>query len=401
MVLSFFRKSGNKTPERVEAKPKVVPKADPVAPPSPAGPLSRPPSSKNKPSANPDEDWDLEFSLANTEPNGGYGVEIHEGLDTFSEVAEQVAILYANGQDDAARVTLESMIQNNSDAGALKLWRMLFDLFRAQGNRVAFEALGLQFARVCELSPPAWGVVAVEGDVASDPVADSVVLQGVLSGDDPVFDALSAALAAEESQRLDLGRLAGLDNEGSAKLAKLLHQARRHHLGWVLSGAAGLAERLANRTVAGQAQEEALWELLLELYQYLGWEALFEEKAVDYAVTFEVSPPSWEGTPVSEEQEVQLSAETEVNNEVPCPLAGEMLQGDLKGVAQYLEKGADCRLDFSKVTRLDFTSAGALVTLLSNAGAKSVVIYHPNRLVAELMRVMGVDQLAKIEISKH
>lgn len=401
MVLSFFRKSGNKTPERVEAKPKVVPKATPVVPPSSVGPLSRAPGPKSKPPANPDEDWDLEFSLATTEPNGGYGVEIHEGLDTFSEVAEQVAILYANGQDEAARVTLESMIQDNNETGALKLWRMLFDLFRAQGNRPAFEALGLQFARVCELSPPAWGVEVIEDEASSDPVAGSVVLQGVLSGDDPVFDVLSKALKVGESQSLDFGRLAGLDNEGSTKLAKLLHQARRHHLGWVLSGAAGFAERLANRTVAGQAQEEALWELLLELYQYLGWEALFEEKAVDYAVTFEVSPPSWEGGPVSEEQASQLSTETAVKEEVLCQLAGEMLQGDLRGVGQYLEKGEDCRLDFSKVTRLDFTSAGALVSLLSNAGAKSVVIYHPNRLVAELMRVMGVDQLAKIEISKH
>lgn len=401
MVLSFFRKSGNKTPERVEAKPKVVPKATPVAPPSSVGPLSKSPGPKSKPPANPDDDWDLEFSLANTEPNGGYGVEIHEGLDTFSEVAEQAAILYANGQDEAARVTLESMIQDNNETGALKLWRMLFDLFRAQGNRAAFEALELQFTRVCELSPPAWGLAVIEDEAISNLAVGSVVLQGVLSGDDPVFEILSKALKSGESQSLELGRLAGLDNEGSGRLAKLLHQARRHHLGWVLFGATGFAERLANRTVAGQAQEEALWELLLELYQYLGWEALFEEKAVDYAVTFEVSPPSWEGGQISEAQASLLSAEAEQKEEQSCQLAGEMLQGDLKGLGQHLEKGEECYLDFSKVTRLDFASAGALVNLLSSAGAKSVVIYHPNRLVAELMRVMGVDQLAKIEISKH
>ena len=41
----------------------------------------------------------------------------------------------------------------------------------------------------------------------------------------------------------------------------------------------------------------AVWLLLLDLYQMLGLQNEFEEAAVDYAVTYEVSPPSWETPP--------------------------------------------------------------------------------------------------------
>jgi anti-anti-sigma regulatory factor len=348
-----------------------------------------------------EEDWDLDFSMASTQPNGGYGIEVHEETDPFAEIAEHAAILYANGQDEAARSTLESIIHENRDPGAVKLWAMLFDLLRIKGDRAAFDALGLEFARICELSPPSWNT----GDGGArkktpSATAGLVVLQGVVAGDDPVFDNLMQALTDGGPRTLELGRLAGLDVEASAKLAKLLQQARRRGLAWSITSAEGLVARLAKRTVMGQAQEEPLWLLLLELYQYLGWEAQFEEKAVDYAVTFEVSPPSWEAlrVPPAAREPVQDEAGSEGE---AAMLEGEILQGNLGEVSAHLKQGEECHLDFSRVTRVDFVSAGALANLLKTAGAGPVVIYHPNRLVAELMRVMGVDQLARVELSKY
>lgn len=381
------------------AKPRgesVPPAAETAPPPAPA--------------TAPETNWDLDFSLASTQPNGGYGIEIHEESDPFAEIAEHAAILYANGQSDGARTTLESAIHENGDPAALRLWAMLFDLLRIKGDRPAFDTLGLEFARLCELSPPSWNLEPVQRKsrkVAST-IPGAVPLQGVLAGDDPVFESLQEAQGSGQGRILDLGRLASLDVEASAKLARLLNQARKRKLNWELAGAEGLASRLANRTVAGQAQDEPLWLLLLELYQYQGWEAQFEEKAVDYAITFEVSPPSWEAPPkpASPQPQTQsLSQSPEEDEPALEPeataLEGDILQGDLKEVARHLLPGEECRLDFTRVTRLDFVSAGALANLLKTAGASSVVIYHPNRLVAELMRVMGVDQLARVELSKH
>lgn len=395
MVFSFFKKSGEKMPERASARPKGEPLPSSAPAEAPA-PVAEPEAA-----ASQEQDWDLDFSLASTQPNGGYGIEVHEETDPFAEIGEHAAILYANGQDDAARSTLESAIHENGEPSAVKLWAMLFDLLRLKGERATFDALGLEFARVCELSPPSWDVEVAVIKKTNHVSRGQVALQGVMAGDDAVFDDLMQALTAGTSRTLELGRLAGLDTEASAKLAKLLNQARKRNLAWGLEGADGLVSRLANRTVMGQAQDEPLWLLLLELYQYLGWEAQFEEKAVDYAVTFEVSPPSWEAlkTPPAPKQELALEDETE--DEGIAVLEGEIRQGNLKEVAAHLKQGEECRLDFTRVTRLDFVSAGALLNLLKTAGASAVVIYHPNRLVAELMRVMGIDQVARVELSKH
>lgn len=389
MVFSFFKKSSEKMPERASARPKG--EAAPAPAPEPTAAVAR------------EEEWDQDFSLASTQPNASYGIEVHEETDPFAEIAEHAAILYANGQDEAARATLEAAIRGNRDPGALRLWAMLFDLLRLKGERAAFDALGLEFARVCELSPPSWdaGLSAARKKTARAS-AGQISLQGVVAGDAAAFDALLQALAEGSGRSIDLGRLAGLDAEAAAKLAKLLQQARRRGLAWSVSGAEGLVARLAKRTVTGQAQEEPLWLLLLELYQYLGWEAQFEEKAVDYAVTFEVSPPSWEAVRMQEAAPAAAPAAEAAEEEGEAAvLEGEILQGNLKEVSAYLNPGQECHLDFTRVTRLDFVSAGALANLLKSAGAGPVVIYHPNRLVAELMRVMGVDQLARIELSKH
>ena len=47
-------------------------------------------------------------------------------------------------------------------------------------------------------------------------------------------------------------------------------------------------DRLNERLVAGEAAHEAAWRLLLELLQRHGTQERFEERAVDYAITFEL-----------------------------------------------------------------------------------------------------------------
>jgi ABC-type transporter Mla MlaB component len=153
-----------------------------------------------------------------------------------------------------------------------------------------------------------------------------------------------------------------------------------------------------------------LWVLLLELYQFLGMEAEFEEKALDYAITFEVSPPSWEMFKAPTAARVEAARADKKNaagkpapekHEEIAVLEGEILQSDFSALKPRLKPGKECYLDFSRVVRLDFASAGALLNVIKTSGCGQVIIYHPNRLVAELMRVIGIDQAARIELSKH
>jgi hypothetical protein len=51
---------------------------------------------------------------------------------------------------------------------------------------------------------------------------------------------------------------------------------------------------LDSRVVPGRAEDRACWLLKLEFCQLRGQLEVFEEVAINYAVTFEISPPSWE-----------------------------------------------------------------------------------------------------------
>ncbi|MDR0234276.1 MAG: STAS domain-containing protein [Zoogloeaceae bacterium] len=349
-----------------------------------------------------DDDWTVEFDDPHTKVNGGYGVEIFEVNDPYSEVGEAAAIAYANGQNAMARSTLEEAVQDNSDPGALKLWHMLFDLFRMTGDQAAFDALGAQFARACELSPPSWSVAQGAQAKRGKPAASGLVaMQGILSGNTPALELLRKAIINKEPRRVDLGKLAGIDSDGAAALAEILTKARRLDLAWGLSQADSQADRLAVRLASsGQGEENAgLWQLLFELYHFLGREEDFEEKAVDYAVALELSPPSWDPPKKPPAIPDAAAGEKEAEAEPAKRLEGPILQGNMEPLQRFLKPGEENRLDFSGVSRVDFVSAGMLVNVLKTAG--HVTIVHPNRLVAELLRVMGVDQVAKMELSRH
>jgi ABC-type transporter Mla MlaB component len=406
MVLSFFKKA-EKMPERKAVRPDGTPvpppKVEEAEQPEPAAPEEQ----------RPEDD----FSVVSTfYSGGGYGVEIDEGTDSITEVAELAAMSFANGQIAVARTTLESLTRGNGDPAAIRLWNMLFDLLRIQGDRAAFDALGLEFAHVCELSPPSWntGVERKPEEAASTEEEDPghVALQGTIVGDDPLFTGLLQAMSKGEARTLDFGRLVGLDGEAAAKLAKVLTQVRRRGLPWELAGAAGFTKRLGGRTISGQRQDEPLWMLVLELYQFLGMEADFEEKALNYAITFEVSPPSWEpfkpkGTAVKPAAR-PVAKKAAQGAEVVIPLEGEICQGDqgapnpvFQNIKAALKPGKDIQLDFSAVTRLDFGSAAHLLGAIGAVSGAQVVIRHPNRLVAELLRMAGVDKAAKIVLPKN
>ncbi|MDR0673692.1 MAG: STAS domain-containing protein [Zoogloeaceae bacterium] len=390
MVFSFFKKTTDKPDERIPPL-----RGSPIV----SAVVSQPPAQTPAPVPVVDDGLD-------TTINTCYGIEVFEETDPYSEIAEHAAILFANGQYDVARSTLESVIQNNADQGAIKLWLMLFDLLRIRKDRDAFDALGLDFASICELSPPSW-----KEDVDPEPgkneayaAAGVVVLQGAVTGTDTVFDDLLHALSKGEPRTLDMGRLAGIDSEASGRLAKILHQARHRDLAWGLgNGTEILAKRFSARLIAGQTRDENMWLLVLELLQFLGQEAAFEEKAVDYAVTFEVSPPAWEpprAKPAIKGEE-KNDAVLLLDTPMTSTLEGEILQGRLDAIACQLIPGEECRLDFSRVQRLDFVSAGALATLLKEANCKQITIVHPNRMMAELLRVMGIDKVAHIELARY
>lgn len=431
MVFSFFKKQPEKVvPKATVARPRAplpemkvpppqagepqklekplpdlefsVEKLPPAKPAATAKPkLAQPPVASAPPpgrvplAMSAEDDFDGEFTASSV-----MAIDVVHDIDPLQADVEQVAVLFANGQDDAARALLLSVLQTYSGSEGIRLWRMLFDLLQIQGDRSAFDRYGMEFARSCEVSPPAWrdasGISA--GTVSA---AKGFTLQGVLAGDDSdALQKLDESLQQLGDLLVDCSRLVGCDDIAAGRLADVLIAARRAGKVVTLQGADIFARRLEERLKTGEAVHEAAWRLLLELLQRLGTQAHFEEKAVDYAITFELSPPSWETLPkdvVAKQTALAAAPKDEVY----------YLSGDLKGMRfeellPLLEAGGPAIIDFSAVRRVDFYSAGQLVNRLApfKAAGQDIVIRSPNHLVAELMAVVGLNKQARIIVPK-
>ncbi len=423
MVFSFFKKPPQKMPERAPARPraplpemKLAPRAEETA-----APLSEPlpdleftvesPQSMAEKgitvrSANPApstrrkidvamsiEDFEADFTESSV-----MAIDVEHDVDPLQADVEQVVVLFANGQDGAARSVLESLLRTYPGDEGKRLWRLLFDLLQILDDRPAFDRYGLEFARCYELSPPAWR----DGQAAAAPTvgARAFVLQGVLTADNHrALQQLELLLAQAGEIQLDLGRLAGCDDLVANKLAELLIAARRSGKPLTLVDSDTLIRRLDERLKPGDAGHPAAWRLLLELLQRQGTQAHFEERAVEFAVTFEVSPPSWETPPArfSGGQTAGVPSHAEV-----LYLNGDLKNQRFEAMLPLLEASEQPVIDFSGVRRVDFFSAGQLVNRLApfKAAGKEIILRSPNHLVAELMAVVGLNKQARIVVPK-
>jgi len=305
---------------------------------------------------------------------------------------DESAILYANGQPDAAEQLLRACLPTLGRAERLPWW-MLFDLYQADGREEAFESIAIDYASHFETSPPAWkplpaapaaaavaspgpGLAAVE---AFAPTVDA----GVAARLTRVLDATAPVV------RLDFGRVTTIDADGATCLLAALQQLRGAGRELVLAGADTLLDVLRPMLVIGQrGASPAPWLLLLELLLLTNREKQFEEAAMDYCVTYEVSPPSFE-------------APLRVSTAAPAPGHGDrfMLPAIVSGpetsllaaIDAYAQERETLVLDCSRLARIDYAGAGSLLARLDAHGAagRAVELRELNHLVATLLRLLG------------
>lgn len=395
MAFPFFGKKET----RLVAKPPVVPKPRAVTATEAQASLPEPPA----PSELPD-DYDLASLDFTSSDEGGFTIgnahlTITEASRSLDPVAEQAAMTFANGHDSDTLQILQAAVRANPQAPEL-VWRMLFDLCQFLGQRDVFEAHGVDYAVAFEKSPPSWGSPDAMPGVR--PNAPLISLSGVLSQASAAsIEQLRRLSERAKEMRIDVSRLKDADAAGGALLVDAIADFKRRKLPFFLVNAPVLASLLEKKVQPGQPQHESLWLLLLEAYQQLGRHDPFEELALNYAVTFEKSPPAWEDKAV-------------VTREVaPPPSArppANALRGDVLGAGAdafaalaTLAKDSDSiEVDCSTLRRMDFVSAGTLLNLIASwqRAAKAVTLTDVNALVEALFIVLGIDQLVTLRRSK-
>ncbi|HEX5125489.1 MAG TPA: STAS domain-containing protein [Rhodocyclaceae bacterium] len=319
---------------------------------------------------------------------------------------EEAAILYANANNGGARAVLEAAIDEAGGKASETLWNMLFDLYRLTGERQAFDARGMTFAQQFEMSPPVWDQATPAATAPRD-ASPAVNLSGTLSGNAKTqFDQLVRIGAKTGKLRIELSRLKGVDDAGGILMVDTLAALKRAKVKVALLGAKHALSFVEPKLKVGEKEGAHYWHLALALIQQSGEQEHFEQVALDYAITFEESPPSWEPPEVvgvADVGSLELKIEEPVRNDF-------VMEGTITGnqpdvvreLAVYASQRTSVEIDASGLKRLEFVSAGALFNQFAQfqTQGKLAVIRNPNAMVMALLRVMGIDQVAQIELKR-
>jgi anti-anti-sigma regulatory factor len=330
-------------------------------------------------------------------------VHVEEGVDEMTASVEEAAIVYANGCYDEARAVLEhALAATTATDSRYMLWGMLLDLFRLTGQKDRFEARSLVYATEFERSPPAWQDLSPHATRTGEAKVQTVNLSGTLSGQAAAqFAQLIQIGMRNGALRIDLSRLRGVDNAGAELLLRAVRGLRKARIKLSLSAAGHLADVLGGQVTNGKRENQTVWLLLLEILQYTDRQGRFEELAVEYAMTFEESPPSWEPPAAA-------ASLTEVDDFVVQMADVYVLEGEILGpntdvlrkIIGFAGGRTKVEVDCSRLRRMDFVSAGTLFNIVSqlHTQGRLVVLKGVNSMVAALMQVMGLHQVARIEL---
>jgi len=324
--------------------------------------------------------------------------------DELDPIIEETAIFFANGQVVQALSTLSRAVREaDLGASALQAWLMLFDLYQHLGMNAEFEALALEFVVKFERSPPSW----IETGERQDPalVTGGIgysALSGTLSeASAPELEKLRETAARLQTVRMDCAKLQGLDAPGCRLLGETLASIRGAGRDVMITGEAQLLRLLEEPCQAGRAEtDQALWALLFDVYRILKLKDKFEETAVNYAVTFEVSPPSWDSQPSARPKRAAVERPVEAEDQA-LALSGD-ITGAREALATQLQDWAAANamlvIDMSQARRVDFVTAGLMFNVLSKLqrSGTTIQIRGANELINALFLAMGIGRIARI-----
>lgn len=406
--------------DQIEAEMTAALEVRPAEPPAPAVPLAFTPD--GPPLAPVIDAPELRGAADNPElassffgganPLGLGNLVVEES--SLDPAIEEIAVLYNTGQTAAALAAAEATARSgNPDAVNLAAWQMLFELLRLSGQRDNHETLALEFARRFETSPPVWFDAAETATaiVSRRPSSLEVRLGMALESNDP--EACERLLAHARAKPpllvLDASALKRADPGGCETLANALISVRRSGVPVRLEGGEALIAVLRELVQPGRRDHnDGPWRLLMEAYRLLDRQADFEDTCVDYAVTYEVSPPSWE--PPLAPAPVAAKALPVPATAPPLPppdpeafLLSGVIEGDIEEVLATLQKHAERRslieIDCRRLGRIDFTAGAQLLSGLMSllVQGKAFRFTQVGPLQAPMLMLLGLGEIASID----
>ena len=380
----------------------------------------------------------VEDMLANPAP----APQAHQEPEVFVHEPdlEEAAIRFASGDSAGAEAGLRDVLAQHAQDDPqqqFEIWMTLFDLYRATGQRESFEALSLDFAARFSRSAPLWFAIREPLDGAGESVAAGAATPaprafawtapGTLTAQSVA--ALQAALGrAAPPWNLAWARLMTIEEAALPALAKLFDQWADQKVQIHFAGVEALHSLLQAKTPSGErAISPEWWRLRMSALRLMGRLDEFELVALDYCVTYEVSPPSWvsprcgysdnEGVssasaPLAADSDFMASDLGEPGAPAPqdvgsvAELKG-YIDGDATPLLQpfeaHFKPGVPLTIACDKLIRVDFAAAGSVLNWAAEQQGHGHVIQFHNlqRLVAIFFNVIGINEHAWVVPRKN
>ena len=391
-----------------------------------------PPLSDSPPSLLPDLpplDMPLSFKLAESTPE----LEVQE-LVHDPELDEAV-ISFANADYETSEHVLTDLVRPGGSRNLHgETWLVLFDHYRATGSQGKFEALAVEYAQQFGLSAPQWfSMPKLVAESTRQSNRSPMAKAGQVSWTAPAaLRAEDVAVLQKRSETLpmpwvfDWGNVDDVEIDAAIQLRQLLRYWAEQQVDQRWLGGERFLNQLKELAPVGERDTDpALWMLRLEALRLANRPDQFDEAAIDYCVTYEVSPPSWErakcrvriggegastnGPASSTMQAEAQSTFLDTGLTDPASAAAQVelmgqLSGDisdnLRGMQAEIGEATLINICCTKLIRLDFMAAGDLLNwVLQRRGENRMVVFtDAHRLVALFFGAMGINEHAKVKV---
>jgi len=361
---------------------------------------------------------------------------------TLNPDVEEASIRFASGDDAGAEQgLLEALRGEAARSNQVDDWLTLFDLYRATGQLTPFESRAVDFVNRFGRSAPQWHDLAEQVSALSGKASK---VSGGLGRNraawvcEPDVDAhalgtlQNVLLRTPQPWVLDWASVKTIDGEAVPVLLGTFTLWGDQDIELRFLGAAELREILKATTPLGRRDIDPIWwKLRMAVLRVMNRPEEFELTALDFCVTYEVSPPGWEpprchfqglsadpsgdGGWVSAEVVLEHAPSkhasdsgldgqgSEVNHLGLVELSGE-IRGDPQDTIDLLEQrlqGADVMIiSCCNLIRVDFSAAGSLLNWVvgHHATGRTIQFVDVHRLVSAFFHVIGITEYAKVVV---
>ncbi len=364
---------------------------------------------------------------------------------------EEAAIRFANGDADGAEQGLLAvLVEGGSQREDVDTWLTLFDLYRASGEREKFDEIGGAFAAHFGRSAPQWMRASDDGAsaVSKKTEAPKIELAGLAHWTCPSrlgtqsLATLNASIArAAPPWHIDWRYAKEIDPITLPALTEIFNRWAGTEGRFKFLGVENMLRILAdNSPNEVRETDPQWWKARLALLRVLDDMDEFEMVALNYCITYEVSPPPWMPPtcsygPMDEEGNTLMGAlsgmggstvssslgtsrapfqdttssgpPTRMPDEdgvIHAELDGELLGSAADFVAPLTPPAAPTTfaIDCRHLQRVDFGAAGDLLNwaMTLHSGGHSVTFQQVNRIVAAFFGVVGLNQAARITLRR-